>query len=75
MVKVTGGKKTKKCGILFGSRPLGRGPRSSFFSVAVLGARASASSTVGKSAHVVYEEGDATQSGLRRTLLNIFWSA
>jgi len=25
-VKVTGDKKTKKCSILFGSRPLGRGP-------------------------------------------------
>ena len=38
-VKVTGDKKTKKCGILFGSRPLGRGPRAAFFSGAVLGAR------------------------------------
>ena len=32
-----GTKKTKKCGILFGSRPLGRGPRAAFFSAAVLG--------------------------------------
>ena len=53
-VKVTGTKKTKKCGILFGSRPLGRGLHAAFFSGAVLGARSSASSTpVGKSAHAV----------------------
>jgi len=25
------GQQTKKCGILFGSRPLGRGPRAAFF--------------------------------------------
>ena len=31
-------KKTKKCGILFGSRPLGRGPRVNFFPAAVIGA-------------------------------------
>jgi len=30
------GQKTKKCGILFGSRPLGRGPHAAFFSGAVL---------------------------------------
>jgi len=30
-VKVIGDKKTKKCGILFGSRTLGRGPRAAFF--------------------------------------------
>jgi len=38
-VKVTRDKKTKKCGILFGSRPLGSGPRAAFFSGAVIGAR------------------------------------
>ena len=37
-VKVTEDKKTKKCGILFGSRPLGRGPRAKFFPGAVIGA-------------------------------------
>jgi len=42
--------KTAKCGILFGSRPLGRGPRPAFFSAAVLGG---ASTTVGESAHAV----------------------
>jgi len=35
-VKVIGEKKTKKCGILFGSRPLGHGPRAAFYG-AVLG--------------------------------------
>jgi len=30
-------KKTQKCGILFGSRPLGCGPRAAFFSGAVFG--------------------------------------
>ena len=45
-----GQKKTKKCGILFGSRPLGRGPRAAFFSGAVL---AGAVTPVGKSAHAV----------------------
>jgi len=30
-VKVTGDKKTKKCGILFGSRILWRSPRAAFF--------------------------------------------
>jgi len=38
-VKVTRDKKTKKCGILFGSRPMERGPRAAFFSGAVLGGR------------------------------------
>jgi len=36
-VKVTGDKKTKKCGILFGSRILWRSPCAEFFSGAVLG--------------------------------------
>ena len=50
-VKVTGDKKKrKKCGILFGSRPLGCGPRAAFFSGAVLGGT---STSVGKSAHAV----------------------
>jgi len=30
-IKVNGDKKTKKCSILFWSRPLGRGPRAAFF--------------------------------------------
>jgi len=30
-LKVTGDKKTKKCGILFGSRRPGRGPRAALF--------------------------------------------
>jgi len=50
-VKVTGDKKTKPCGILFGSRPLGRGPRVASFSGAVV---AGATTPVGKSAHTVY---------------------
>ena len=33
------GQKNEKCGILFGSRPLGRGPRAAFFSGVILGAR------------------------------------
>jgi len=33
------GRKTKKCDILFGSHPLGRGPRATYFSGSVLGAR------------------------------------
>jgi len=49
--KSPGTNKTKKCGILFGSRPLGRGPdRKPFFSAAVL---AGAATPVGKSAHAV----------------------
>jgi len=54
------GKKMKKCGILFTSRPLGRGPRAAFFFGSDLRGRSpavvsSATSTpVGKSAHAVY---------------------
>jgi len=44
--KVDGDKKTKKCGILFGSRPLGRGPRVAFF-------REQSTTPVGKLAHAV----------------------
>ena len=40
----------KKCSILFGSRPLGRGPCAAFFSRAVL---VGAATPVGKSAHAV----------------------
>ena len=35
-VKVTGDKRTKKCGILFGSRSVRRGLRAALFSGAVL---------------------------------------
>jgi len=51
-----GQKKRKKCGILFGSRPLERGPRAAFFSRAVLGGVSTPVGTatpVGKSAHAV----------------------
>jgi len=49
-VKVTEDKKKKKRGVLFVSRPLGRGARAAFFSGAVLGG---AATRVGKSAHAV----------------------
>jgi len=45
------GTKTKKCSILFGSRPLGGGPSAAFIPGAVLGC---AATPVGKSAHAVY---------------------
>jgi len=53
-VKVKGhrGQKTKKRGILFGSRPLWRGPRAAFFSAAEIGG-ARSTTQVGKSAHAV----------------------
>jgi len=44
------GQKTKKSGILFGSRPLGRGPRAAFYG-AVLGG--TVTTPVEKSAHAM----------------------
>ena len=54
-VKVTGTKKNEKMrGILFVSRPQGRGPGADIFRELSSGARSSGSSTpVGKSAHAV----------------------
>ena len=48
--KVSGDRKRKKCGILFGSRPLGRGPHAAFFPRAVFEGVAT---PVGKSTHAV----------------------